>query len=66
MQYELSQREKQVARLILKGKNPIEIGKELGISATTVRNYSLNLRQKTGFPSSTREAARIAKERGML
>lgn len=66
VKYTLSSREKQVARLVLKGKSNVEIAKKLNLKVRTVESYVVRLREKTGFPSSTAQAAKIAKESGML
>ena len=54
--YELSEREMQVLRLVAEGKSNAEIGAELHLSPTTVRNHVSTILSKLGF-SNRIEAA---------
>jgi len=53
---DLSEREMQVLRLVAEGKSNAEIGKELHLSPTTVRNHVSTILSKLGF-SNRIEAA---------
>jgi DNA-binding CsgD family transcriptional regulator len=53
----LSEREKQVLRMLLRGHDAKSIARELGLSVYTVNDHLREARRKTGV-SSSREAAR--------
>ena len=63
---ELTEREKQTARLLLEGKTPKQIADTLGVSKRAVDKYLARLREKTGFPNTSLKAAHLANARGML
>lgn len=62
---ELTEREYQVLALIAKGKDNTDIGKDLGISPQTVRNYVSQIYSKLGIRSRA-EAVVWARERGLV
>jgi DNA-binding CsgD family transcriptional regulator len=57
----LSEREKQVLRLLLHGHDAKSVARELGLSVHTVNEHLREARRKTGV-SSSREAARLLRE----
>ena len=61
----LSDRERQILRLVEDGKSGPQIAKELGLSPGTARNYLHDASQKLGA-SNRVEAARIARAKGWL
>jgi PAS domain S-box-containing protein len=62
---ELTPRERQVLERIASGMNNDDIGRELGISSQTVRNYISIIYDKTGVRSRA-EAVVWARERGLV
>ncbi len=61
----LSNREREILRLVEKGKTNKEIGNELHLSAGTVRNYLADATQKLAAANRI-EASRKARENGWL
>jgi DNA-binding NarL/FixJ family response regulator len=61
---ELSPREREVLRLIARGKENAEIAQELGISPRTAKNHVSNILVKLGMPSRI-QAAIYAVRRGL-
>lgn len=51
IQWQLSEREKQIADAILRGSSNKEIASDLAISASTVKNHIYNIYRKTGVQS---------------
>ena len=61
----LSDRERQILRLVEQGRTNKDIGQELNLSAGTIRNYLADATQKLGA-SNRIEASRIARDNGWL
>lgn len=57
---ELTQRQREVLRLVGQGKTNDEIGAELGIATSTAKQHVMALRHKTGITSKRRLAAYAA------
>jgi predicted ArsR family transcriptional regulator len=54
MATDLTKRQKDVLRLVREGKNPTEIGKELGISSQGVHGHMRRLRDRGLLPAADR------------
>jgi len=61
----LSKRETEVLDVLSKGRTNLQIGKELGISEKTVKNYMLTVFQKLGADNRA-HAAIIAFREGLI
>lgn len=58
----LTRREKEVVSLLVAGRRPIEIAKELSITRRTVKAHVENARSKTGARTTIELAVRVATE----
>mgnify|MGYP000874399505 FL=1 len=58
----LTRREKEVVSLLVAGRRPIEIAKELSITRRTVKAHVENARSKTGARTTLELAVRVATE----
>jgi DNA-binding NarL/FixJ family response regulator len=61
----LSRREREVIKLVCSGYTNKEIGKELGITTTTARNYIVSIMNKLGARNRAHAAA-IAVSSGLV
>lgn len=58
----LTRREREVITLLVAGRRPIEIARELCITRRTVKAHVENARSKTGARTTIELAARVATE----
>jgi DNA-binding NarL/FixJ family response regulator len=59
---QLTQREREVVRLLASGRNQRQIAAQLHVSYATIKAHVSNARQKTGAQSALELAVRVAAE----